>query len=100
MKTQVRLNLYERGIMNSLVNSCGFTNESASKLVVKYIEVIRNLGGYDTCYDHAERLVQAQKTNYLPEAWLERNHSIAREAALDKGIPHLEQRRTEYANVH
>jgi hypothetical protein len=87
MKTQVRLNIYERGIVNSLVNSFGFTNESARKLVVKYIEVIRNLGGYDTSYDHAERLVQAQKTNYLPKAWLERNHSIAREAALDKGIP-------------
>jgi hypothetical protein len=98
MKTQVRLNLYERGIVESLVTSFGFTTETARELVVQYVHVIRALGGYDTCYDHAERLVQAQKANYLPEEWLERIHVIDVEAAKDKGISHLE-RGFDFANV-
>jgi hypothetical protein len=98
MKTPVRLNLYERGIVESLVTSFGLTTEAARELVVQYVKVIRALGGYDTCYDHAERLVQAQKVNYLPEEWLERIRVINVEAAKDKGIPHLE-RRSDFANV-
>jgi hypothetical protein len=98
MKTQVRLNLYERGIVESLMTSFGYTAETARELVVQYVKVIRALGGYDTCYDHAERLVQAQKANYLPEEWMERIHALEVEAAKDKGISHLE-RRSDFANV-
>lgn len=98
MKTQVRLNLYERGIVEALVNGFGYTNEGGRKLVVAYAEVIRKLGGYDTCYDHAERLVDAQQINCMPEEWLKRINNIAKEAAHDKGILHLEG--PMYAQVH
>jgi hypothetical protein len=98
MKTQVRLNLYERGIAEALVTSFGFTTQTARELVVQYVKVIRALGGYDTCYDHAERLVQAQKVSYLPEEWLERIRILTVESAKDKGISHLEQR-SDFANV-
>lgn len=92
MKTQVRLNLYERGIVDALVQSFGYTPQGARKLVVEYAEVIRKLGGYDTCYDHAERLVQATTINCKPEEWLKRINLIAKEAVQDKGILHLEGR--------
>lgn len=92
MKTQVRLNLYERGIVDALVQSFGYTPQGARKLVVDYAEVIRKLGGYDTCYDHAERLVQATTINCKPEEWLKRINLIAKEAVQDKGILHLEGR--------
>ncbi|OCT13686.1 hypothetical protein A8709_19055 [Paenibacillus pectinilyticus] len=92
MKTQVRLNQYERGIVDSLIQSFGYTAQAARKLVVDYVEVIRKLGGYDTCYDHAERLVQAKTIELKPEDWLKRIHQIAKEAAQDKGILHLEAR--------
>ncbi|MDR6552669.1 hypothetical protein [Paenibacillus qinlingensis] len=92
MKTQVRLNLYERGIVDAIVQSFDYTPQDARKLVVDYVEVIRKLGGYDTCYDHAERLVQAATRNYKPEEWLKRIHVIAKEAVQDKGIHHLEGR--------
>lgn len=92
MKTQVRLSLYERGIVDALVQSFGFTSQGARKLVVEYVEVIRKLGGYDTCYDHAERLVQATTNNYKPEEWLKRINVLAKEAVQDKGILHLEGR--------
>ncbi|OPA75634.1 hypothetical protein BVG16_20055 [Paenibacillus selenitireducens] len=91
MKTQVRLNTYERGIVHSLVTSFGYEAGPARELVVQYIAVIRKLGGYDTCYDHAERLVQARQLQVTPEAWLERIRNLDREAAKDKGIPHLER---------
>jgi hypothetical protein len=98
MKTQVRLNLYERGIVESLMNSFGFTPETARELVVQYVKVIRALGGYDTCYDHAERLVQAQKVHYLPDEWMDRIRVLHAEAAKDKGISHLE-RSSDFASV-
>lgn len=98
MKTQVRLNLYERGIVDSLVQNFGYTPQGARKLVVDYVEVIRKLGGYDTCYDHAERLVQATTINCKPEDWLNRINVIAKEAVQDKGILHLEGRL--HVNVH
>ncbi|XEC97377.1 hypothetical protein AB6A23_12945 [Paenibacillus tarimensis] len=97
MRTQVRLNLYERGIVDALVANFGYTADAARRLVVEYIRVIRKLGGYDTCLDHAERLVHAQNAGHSPEAWLERIRIIDLEAAQDKGIPHLE--RNEYAHV-
>jgi hypothetical protein len=97
MTLQVRLNPYERGIVDALTANFGFTPRAARQLVVDYITVIRKLGGYDSCLDHAERLVQARNAGYSPEAWLERIRIIHMEAAKDKGIPHLE--RTEYVHV-
>ncbi|GGG18538.1 hypothetical protein [Paenibacillus abyssi] len=99
MRTQVRLNLYERGIVDALVASFGYTAAAARMLVTEYIGVVRKLGGYDTCYDHAERLNQAHKKKYPAEAWLERIEALDRGAAQDKGIAHLE-RGPAYAHVH
>lgn len=96
MKTH-RLNLYERGIVASLIRDHHFGAEDARQLVMQYIEVIRKLGGYDNCEDHAERLVQAQKTGYSPEAWLERIREIEREEIKDRRLPDRE--RVEYAHV-
>ncbi|MBW7473122.1 hypothetical protein K0T92_00030 [Paenibacillus oenotherae] len=98
MTAQVRLNLYERGIVEELVEHFGYSADGARRLVVQYIAVIRKLGGYDSCRDHAERLVQAQQLNLMPEEWLERIRSIDREAAADKGILHLEHG-SQYARV-
>ncbi|WNR46779.1 hypothetical protein [Paenibacillus roseipurpureus] len=92
MTTQVRLNLYERGIVEALVQHFGFSPQGARKLVVDYAEVIRKLGGYDTCYDHAERLVQAKTLNYTASDWLKRIQQMAKDASQDKGIFHLETR--------
>lgn len=54
---QVRLNLYERGIVEILVAQYGFNTPAARQLVDDYIKVIRRLGGYGFCLDHATRLV-------------------------------------------
>lgn len=98
MTAQVRLSLYERGIVEALVGSCGFTADAARRLVIQYIVVIRKLGGYDSCFDHAERLAEAQQLGIAPEEWLERIRTIDRDAARDKGISHLE-RGSQYARV-
>ena len=63
---------------------------------MRYIAVFRKLGGYDTCLDHAERLQQADRNGYAPEAWPEKIRRIDRDAAADAGIPGLEGR---YARV-
>lgn len=98
MTAQVRLSLYERGIVEALVGSFGYSAEAARQLVIQYIAVIRKLGGYDNGLDHAERLVQAQQMSIAPEEWLERIRIIDRDAARDKGISHLE-RGSQYARV-
>lgn len=61
MKTQVRLNLYEREIANVL-------------------------GGYDSCQAHAERLVRAQEIGYSPDTWLQRIRTIELEELKDPRI--------------
>jgi hypothetical protein len=98
MKMQVRLNLYERGIVDSLVEDFGYTASQARELVVQYIEVVRKLGGYDSCELHAERLIQAQKIGMSPNAWLDRIGLIERENYRDKGIP-VHTKGTEFAVV-
>jgi predicted transcriptional regulator len=91
MKTQVRLNPYERSIVEALINRFNYKTDTARQLVVQYIQVIRKLGGYDNSLDHAERLIQANKANYSPEAWLERITVVEKDALKDPGIPHLER---------
>jgi hypothetical protein len=98
MNTRVRLNLYERGIVTSLVQDHNFKPDTARQLVVQYIKVIRKLGGYDSCDQHAERLAQAQRIGYTPEAWLKRILDIEREELRDKGIPEREPG-PEYAHI-
>ncbi|MEX2415090.1 MAG: hypothetical protein WD424_03020 [Paenibacillaceae bacterium] len=98
MKTHVRLNLYERGIVTSLIQYHHFNPDSARELVVQYIEVIRKLGSYDNCEEHAEHLIQAQRIGYTPTAWLERIHEIELQEIHDKGIPELEHG-SEYAHL-
>ncbi|MBB6732434.1 hypothetical protein [Cohnella zeiphila] len=90
MKTQIRLNLYERGIVEALEERFGYSAEEARQLTVQYIGVIRKLGGYDTRFDHAERLDLARKQGYTPEQWLEKIRLLDAEEAKDEGIPHLE----------
>ncbi|MEX1031468.1 MAG: hypothetical protein WDZ91_15705 [Paenibacillaceae bacterium] len=96
MKTHVRLNLYERGIVTSLVQTHNYSPDSARELVVHYIEVIRKLGNYDNCEEYAERLVQAQRIGYTPTGWLERIHEIELQEIRDKGIP---EHGSEYAHI-
>lgn len=98
MSTQVRLNLYERGIVTSLAENYGYQQETARQLVVRYIKVIRKLGGYDSCYQHAGRLVQASNTGYTPEEWLQAIKTLEHEELLDEGISERETR-SGYANV-
>jgi hypothetical protein len=86
MKSQVRLNLYERGIVESVVSEFKLVPSDARELVVEYIDVVRKLGAYDNCEVQAERLVQAKRLGYSPEAWLKRIHSLRREALHDRGI--------------
>lgn len=86
MKSQVRLSLYEHSIVDSITQNFGIAAADARDLVVQYIEVIRKLGGYDNCEEHAERLIQAQKNGYSPEAWLERIHSLRSEAIRDRNM--------------
>lgn len=98
MKIHVRLNLYERGIVTSLIQYNHFSTNSARELVVQYIEVIRKLGSYDNCEEYAERLVQAQRIGFTPTAWLERIHEIELQEIRDKGIPEREHG-SEYAHI-
>lgn len=98
MTAQVRLSRYERGIVEALAEAFGYKADEARRLVVQYIAVIRKLGGYDSCLDHAERLVQAEQMEIAPEDWLERIRAVDRDEARDKGIPHLE-RGSQYARV-
>jgi hypothetical protein len=98
MKTHIRLNLYERGIVTSLIQIHHFSPDSARELVVQYIEVIRRLGSYDNCEEYAERLVQAQRIGYTPAAWLERIHEIELQEIRDTGIPDREHG-SEYAHI-
>jgi hypothetical protein len=86
MTSQIRLNLYERGIVESMITDFKFAPSDARDLVVEYIDVVRKLGAYDNCEVHAERLVQAKSLGYSPEVWLERIHSSRREALHDRGI--------------
>jgi hypothetical protein len=86
MKSQVRLNLYERGIVESVVMDFNFIPSDARDLVVEYIDVVRKLGAYDNCELQAERLVRAKRLGYSSEAWLERIQSLRREALHDRGI--------------
>jgi hypothetical protein len=92
MKTQVRLNLYERGIVIALVEYFGYTVDGARDLVVQYIGVIRKLGGYDSCLDHAERLHLAKLKDYSPERWLEKIHKLDTETEINNEIPRFEER--------
>jgi hypothetical protein len=96
MKSQVRLNLYERGIVESIVTDFNTIPADARKLVVEYIDVVRKLGAYDNCEVQAERLIQAKSLGYSPAIWLERIHSLRREALQDRGIETQDQ----IAHVH
>jgi hypothetical protein len=55
-------------------------------MAIPNIEVIRKLGGYDNCEEHAERLIQAQKKGYSPDAWLERIHILRSDAIRDRNM--------------
>lgn len=96
MKSQVRLNLYERGIVESIVTDFNTIPTDARELVVEYIDVVRKLGAYDNCEVQAERLIQAKSLGYSPAIWLERIHSLRREALQDRGIETQDQ----IAHVH
>ena len=90
MTTQVRLNRYERGIVEALQESFAYPADVARKIVVRYIGVVRKLGGYDNCLDHAERLHRAHLADHPPEQWLERIRILETESRMAGGIPQLE----------
>ncbi len=95
MATRIRLNPYEQGIAETLVNTLGYTKVKAREIVVEYIEVIRKLGGYDTCLDHAERLHAARNIGLTPAKWMTRIEEVRRGQLKDKGLP--EERGRVYA---
>jgi hypothetical protein len=86
------LNQYERGIAEALTSLYGYEPQEARSLVIRYIEVIRRLDGYDNCEDHAQRLHLARKTDVSPEEWLTRIQDAERGALRDTGIEFEENR--------
>lgn len=89
-QAQVRLNRYERGIVDSLEEEFGYTPDAARRLVVRYVGVVRKLGGYDNARDHAERLHLAGEAGCSPESWLEKIRVRELESKLAGGISALE----------
>lgn len=90
MTAQVRLSRYERGIVEALTESFGYTSSSARQIVVQYIGVIRKLGGYDNTLDQAERIHQAYLAGHSPEKWLERIRNLEQESRKAGNISQLE----------
>jgi len=91
MAAQVRLNRYERGIVEVLEESFEYPADVARGIVVRYIDVVRKLGGYDSCFDHAERLHRAYSADHPPEQWLERIRVLETESRLAGAISKLEE---------
>ena len=91
MAAQVRLNRYERGIVEALQENFDYPADVARGIVVRYIGVVRKLGGYDSCLDHAERLHRAHSADHPPEQWLERIRVLETESRLAGAIPELEE---------
>ena len=85
-KAQVRLSLYERGIVEALIGEYGYTAADARMLVVEYIEVVRKLAGYDNCGHYAQLLDQARRMNHTPSQWLERIQDVEKGELRDRGI--------------
>ncbi|OMF21324.1 hypothetical protein BK133_28495 [Paenibacillus sp. FSL H8-0548] len=85
-KTQVRLSLYERGIVEALTVDYGYMQADARALVVEYIEVVRKLGSYDNCEQYAMLLDQARRMKHAPSQWLEHIQSLEKGELRDRGI--------------
>ncbi|WP_141506167.1 hypothetical protein [Paenibacillus luteus] len=85
-KTQVRLSLYERGIVEALTAEYGYSQPDARTLVVDYIEVVRKLGGYDNCGQYAQLLDHARRVQHSPAQWLEHIQAIEKGELRDRGI--------------
>jgi hypothetical protein len=96
MTTQVRLNRYERGIAGALEEHFGYTAEAARQIVVQYVNVVRKLGGYDSCFDQAERLHRAHEACHPPKKWLERIRILELDSKMAGQIP---RREGPYAQV-
>lgn len=86
VKTQVRLSLYERGIVEALADEYVYNTADARKLVVEYIEVVRKLGGYDNCGQYAQLLDRARRMNHPPSQWLEHIQGVEKVELRDRGI--------------
>ncbi|WP_138753243.1 hypothetical protein [Paenibacillus sinopodophylli] len=85
-RAQVRLSLYERGIVEALSANYGYTAADARALVVEYIEVVRKLGGYDHCGYYAELVDRARRLGHSPAQWLEHIQGIEKGELRDRGI--------------
>ncbi|WP_028610288.1 hypothetical protein [Paenibacillus harenae] len=85
-KSQVRLSIYERGIVEALVADYGYAAADARSLVVDYIVVVRKLGGYDNCGQYAQMLDKARRMDHPPLQWLERIVDIEKGELRDRGI--------------
>lgn len=86
VKTQVRLSLYERGIVDALVAEYGYNPADARQVVVTYIAVVRKLSGYDNCSHYAQLLDRASRMNHPPAEWLDRIQELERGEIRDVGI--------------
>ncbi|MNZ89864.1 hypothetical protein D3C78_1088010 [compost metagenome] len=83
--SQVRLSLYERGIVDSLAADYGYTTAEARELVVEYIAVVRRLGGYDNCSEYARLLDRARRMNHPSSLWLESILELEKGELRDRG---------------
>lgn len=86
VKTQVRLSLYERGIVEALTAGYSYSAGEARQLVVSYIEVVRKLGGYDNSVHYAQLLDRANRKEFTPSQWLDHIRTIERGELRDSGI--------------
>ncbi|CAM4240364.1 hypothetical protein FHS16_001283 [Paenibacillus endophyticus] len=86
VKAQVRLSLYERGIVEALSADHGYPASEARALVVEYIEIVRKLGGYENCTHYAQLLDLARRSEHSPAEWLERIQGIEKGELRDRGI--------------
>lgn len=89
--TQVRLSLYERGIAEALVGQFGYAAAVARQLVIRYIAVIRKLGGYEPCSHYAQLLDRAHRADHPPEKWLEHIREAEKGELRDPGFEQEER---------
>jgi len=86
VRAKIRLSLYERGIVDALVAHYGYTAQAARELTVRYIDVVRKIGGYEQSFYYSELIHRAKEADYSPAAWLKRIGEVERGELRDKGV--------------
>ncbi|HEX7056851.1 MAG TPA: hypothetical protein VF260_06605 [Bacilli bacterium] len=76
VQARAKLDRYERGICEHLVNQCGYDRRAARLLVLAFLPVLKLQDRYDSCRMWAERLDEAKRNGLTPEEWLKRIRKI------------------------